>query len=157
MADGWLLSVLDRVTLTLPPVPPAPPSPPMATPTKAPTDPDEPPLPPPPPMDWARMPIASSPDVVMIPSFTIVTVEPLPPPLPLPPTETIPPDEPPSPPPPPMDCAIIPRAPFPPVTMRPRLVTLTAAPVPPLDPVPPIATRPYEFAPVPPLPPMDWA
>ena len=58
------------VTLTAPAVPPAPPSLPMLTdedtlceavPEKL-----EPALPPPPPMDWAKMPVANSPLVLIV-------------------------------------------------------------------------------------------
>ncbi len=58
----------------------------------------------------ARMPLASSPSVWMLPWLSTSTSQPLPPVPPLPPTPTMPFAPPPVPPPPPMDCARMPCA-----------------------------------------------
>ena len=145
------------VRLTAPPAPPPPPLPPIATPANSPTDPELPPLPPPPPTDCAKMPVESAPSVVILPPCRTVTVELVPPPAPLPPTATMPPELPPSPPPPPMLCATMPRDAVFVVTMLPKFSTVTAPPLPALAPLPPMATRPPAFEPLPPLPPTDCA
>ena len=69
----------------------------------------------------------------------------------------MPPELPPSPPPPPMLCATMPRDAVFVVTMLPKFSTVTAPPLPALAPLPPIATRPPAFEPLPPLPPTDCA
>ena len=45
--------------------------------------------PPPPPTDWARMPLAWAPDVLMVPLLTTVTMPPVAPLPPLPPSPAV--------------------------------------------------------------------
>ncbi len=100
-APRWRVAMtpaLSLVTVTFQPLPPPAPLPPMPT-----TPPALPADPPPPPMLCARMPLASSPWVWMLPWLSTSTSQPLPPVPPLPPTPTMPFAPPPVPPPPPMD------------------------------------------------------
>ena len=108
-------------------------------------------LPPPPPMDWARMPSAPAPRVMISPELVTVTAPPLPPSPPEPPMEIsgvlvvalmvrlAAMDMPPLPPPPPTDWATIPWAKAPLVSIRPPLVTVTVPAVLPVPPEPPMA------------------
>src|ERR1700740_3082967 len=90
--------------------------------------------PPPPPIDWARIPCAPAPLVVIAPWDVSATAPASPPPPPLAPKLTGPAAETPkacaAPPPPPIDCARMPRAPAPLVSIALRLVKVTADPAP---------------------------